>query len=74
MRNYASPFHLQRQQQSFGVYFLCAGEIEVDERHRHRYEVNIEKVPALEAQGLKFVGRDTTGERMEVRESMFSCS
>jgi CTP synthase len=43
---------------------------EVDERHRHRYEVNIEKVPALEAVGLKFVGRnsDSTGERMEVIE------
>ena len=40
----------------------------VDERHRHRYEVNIDKVPALEAKGLKFVGRDTTGERMEVIE------
>ena len=25
-------------------------------------------MPALEAKGLKFVGRDTTGERMEVIE------
>ena len=44
------------------------GDTEVDERHRHRYEVNIDKVPELEAKGLKFVGRDTTGERMEVIE------
>ena len=27
-----------------------------------------DQVPALEAKGLKFVGRDTTGERMEVIE------
>lgn len=39
-----------------------------DERHRHRYEVNIEYVERMEAQGLEFVGRDTTGERMEVFE------
>ena len=31
-----------------------------------RYEVNIDYVPKLEAKGLQFVGRDTTGERMEV--------
>ncbi|CAM9315818.1 unnamed protein product [Phaeothamnion confervicola] len=42
----------------------------VKERHRHRYEVNPDKVPALEAAGLRFVGRnrDATGERMEVLE------
>jgi len=44
------------------------GASEFDERHRHRYEVNIEYVPAMEARGLEFVGRDTTGERMEVFE------
>jgi CTP synthase len=39
-----------------------------DERHRHRYEVNPELVPLLEAKGLKFSGKDTSGERMEVVE------
>lgn len=34
----------------------------------HRYEVNPEVVPKLEAQGLVFVGRDETGERMEILE------
>lgn len=29
----------------------------VDERHRHRYEVNPEYVARLEAGGLKFVGQ-----------------
>ncbi|KAI8323624.1 CTP synthase [Martensiomyces pterosporus] len=42
---------------------------EVHERHRHRYEVNPEKVAEFESQGLHFVGRDSdTGERMEILE------
>ncbi|KMT09930.1 hypothetical protein BVRB_5g121470 [Beta vulgaris subsp. vulgaris] len=40
----------------------------VDERHRHRYEVNPNLVSALEEGGLKFVGRDESGERMEILE------
>ena len=47
---------------------LYGGVTAFDERHRHRYEVNIEYVKSLEAKGLEFVGRDTTGERMEVFE------
>ncbi|KAH9703506.1 CTP synthase [Citrus sinensis] len=38
----------------------------VDERHRHRYEVNPEVIGVLEEAGLKFVGKDETGKRMEV--------
>nr|XP_016505567.1 PREDICTED: CTP synthase-like [Nicotiana tabacum] len=40
----------------------------VDERHRHRYEVNPEIVGSLEEAGLKFVGRDESGKRMEILE------
>ncbi|XP_020587772.1 CTP synthase isoform X2 [Phalaenopsis equestris] len=40
----------------------------VDERHRHRYEVNPDFVETLESAGLKFVGSDETGKRMEVLE------
>ncbi|EFJ14345.1 hypothetical protein SELMODRAFT_268899 [Selaginella moellendorffii] len=40
----------------------------VDERHRHRYEVNPEMVSSLENAGLCFVGRDETGSRMEIVE------
>ena len=40
----------------------------IDERHRHRYEVNPTLVPALEAAGLRFVGKDETGTRMEIVE------
>jgi len=36
------------------------------ERHRHRYEVNPEYIPDLEAAGMVFSG--TSGERMEVLE------
>lgn len=38
------------------------------ERHRHRYEVNPEYVDQVHDGGLKLVGRDETGERMEVAE------
>ena len=40
----------------------------VDERHRHRYEVNPKMVPELRKTGLKFVGMDETGQRMEIVE------
>ncbi|EOX95218.1 hypothetical protein QUC31_004926 [Theobroma cacao] len=40
----------------------------VDERHRHRYEVNPDVIGVLEQAGLKFVGKDETGKRMEVLE------
>lgn len=40
----------------------------IDERHRHRYEVNPSYVDRLESAGLKFVGRDETGQRMEILE------
>lgn len=38
------------------------------ERHRHRYEVNPDLVSAMEAKGLKFVGQDERGQRMEIAE------
>ncbi|KAJ4842993.1 hypothetical protein Tsubulata_037860 [Turnera subulata] len=40
----------------------------IDERHRHRYEVNPEMVPCLEDAGLCFTGKDETGQRMEIVE------
>jgi len=47
---------------------LYGDQLAFDERHRHRYEVNIEYVPELEAKGCEFVGRDIKGERMEIFE------
>ncbi|KAI4349717.1 hypothetical protein L6164_010277 [Bauhinia variegata] len=40
----------------------------LDERHRHRYEVNPEYIGTLEEAGLKFVGKDESGKRMEIVE------
>ncbi|KAF7029821.1 hypothetical protein CFC21_041482 [Triticum aestivum] len=40
----------------------------VDERHRHRYEVNPDMVPEFENAGLKFVGKDESDRRMEIIE------
>ena len=40
----------------------------VNERHRHRYEVNPKYVDRLSKAGLHFVARDETGQRMEIFE------
>ncbi|XP_022762557.1 CTP synthase-like isoform X2 [Durio zibethinus] len=40
----------------------------IDERHRHRYEVNPDIVGRLENAGLSFTGKDESGQRMEVIE------
>ena len=40
----------------------------IDERHRHRYEVNPDMVDKLESAGCVFVGKDETNKRMEILE------
>ena len=50
------------------VQLLHGGDDFVDERHRHRYEVNPEYVERLEKVGYRFIGKDETGKRMEVFE------
>jgi len=40
----------------------------IEERHRHRYEVNPKYVAEMEAAGMKFVGQDVDGDRMEIME------
>ncbi|PKA58953.1 CTP synthase [Apostasia shenzhenica] len=37
----------------------------IDERHRHRYEVNPDMIDKFERAGLVFVGKDESGQRME---------
>ncbi|CAF2980985.1 unnamed protein product [Rotaria socialis] len=45
------------------------GNVEsIDERHRHRYEVNPSYIDAFEQGGMKFVGRSDDNERMEILE------
>jgi CTP synthase len=40
----------------------------ISERHRHRYEVNPLFSQTIHDAGLKFVGRDEVGDRMEIAE------
>jgi len=40
----------------------------INERHRHRYEVNPKYIDQLHEKGLTFIGKDETGVRMEVIE------
>ena len=47
---------------------LYGGAEKIWERHRHRYEVNPRYVQQLEETGMKFVGKDEKGERMQVME------
>jgi len=45
------------------------GSLGIEERHRHRYEINPKMVEAIERDGgLKFVGQDVNQERMEIVE------
>ena len=44
------------------------GTATIFERHRHRYEINPDFIPKLEAAGLRYVGRSDGGRRMEVLE------
>ncbi|XP_038077823.1 CTP synthase 1-like [Patiria miniata] len=41
---------------------------QIEERHRHRYEVNPKNIEDFESHGMKFVGRSVDGERMEILE------
>ncbi|KAK5998162.1 CTP synthase [Cladobotryum mycophilum] len=47
---------------------LYGGASVVEERHRHRYEVNPEYIEELQKAGLCFIGKDETGRRMEAFE------
>ena len=42
--------------------------VSVDERHRHRYEVNPSLVQDIESKGLYFTGKDDSNTRMEIAE------
>ncbi|XP_065203834.1 CTP synthase 2-like [Planococcus citri] len=50
------------------LYALYNRKQVVEERHRHRYEVNNKFVKELEKHGLRFVGKDENKVRMEMLE------
>lgn len=65
---YLCPDDWTRKGEASIASFIYDGADAVTERHRHRYEVNPKLVPGLEKAGLRFIGKDDTGERMEILE------
>ncbi len=64
MRLGAYPAVLQPDSQVANIY----GETHIQERHRHRYEVNINYKDALETAGLRFTGMSPDGQLPEIVE------
>jgi CTP synthase len=64
MRLGAYPCHLVPDSQTAA----CYGEIEISERHRHRYEVNNEYRSHFEKAGVVFSGLSPDGELVEIME------
>ena len=50
------------------LYGASISDDTINERHRHRYEVNPAYVERLTTAGLDFIGKDDRGERMEIME------
>lgn len=50
------------------------GDLEIYERHRHRYEVNNSLVKKLEEKGMLFTGRNEQGDRMDMMELKYNPS
>ncbi|MCL2359558.1 MAG: CTP synthase [Nitrososphaerota archaeon] len=44
------------------------GQQEIHERHRHRFEVNLDYIDVLKQHGLRFTGKSSDGRRMETLE------
>lgn len=45
-----------------------ASPLMIQERHRHRYEVNPAYIDTLASNGMTFIGKDDKAERMEIME------
>jgi len=55
---------LQKGTLAYSMY----GEDEIYERHRHRFEVNLDYQETLKSNGLFFTGKSADGRRMETLE------
>jgi CTP synthase len=64
MRLGAHKVILQKGTLAYSLY----GQEEIHERHRHRFEVNLDYLEALKNNGLCFTGKSTDGRRMETLE------
>lgn len=58
------PCQIKEGTQAFEAY----GETDIEERHRHRYEVNPEYIRKIEEAGLVFSGQSPDGKLMEIAE------
>lgn len=74
MRLGLRPTIFEPQTEKSQIRRLYGSEESVWERHRHRYEVNPQMVPALEKardgqkSQMRFIGRDESGQRMQILE------
>ncbi|KIW62547.1 CTP synthase [Phialophora macrospora] len=68
MRLGQRPTHFQENTSWSRLRKLYNNAPAVNERHRHRYEVNPEYITRLSDAGLTFIGKDDKGERMEIVE------
>jgi CTP synthase len=64
MRLGAHKIVLQKDTLAYSFY----KQEEIMERHRHRFEVNLDYIDALKAKGLCFTGKSSDGRRMETLE------
>jgi CTP synthase len=64
MRLGAHKIFLQRGTLAYSLF----GNEEIHERHRHRFEVNLDYIDALKSKGLCFTGKSSDGRRMETLE------
>jgi CTP synthase len=68
MRLGLRPTHFQEGSEWSRLRKLYNNAPDVLERHRHRYEVNPDMIETLTAAGLNFIGKDDSGQRMEIVE------
>ena len=64
MRLGAEKIKIKEGTQAHDIY----GSEEIEERHRHRYEVNLEYKDEIEDNGMTFSGHSPNGKRMEILE------
>lgn len=68
MRLGTRPSYFQAGSEWSKLRALYGGVEVIDERHRHRYEINPDRVAELESSGLMFIAKDETNRRMEAFE------
>ena len=68
MRLGLRPTYFQDNSEWSKIRKLYGSPASVEERHRHRYEINPEIVSELEENGLAFVGKDESNKRCEIFE------